>query len=368
MCGAVFALLAEAAALLFAGGPGAFLDVVHHPEHALTVWDRYDTVWYLNIARDGYAAHTHDPSEAAAFADATAFPPLFPLTIRVTAGLLRIPLLPAALLISFVSLVPALAVFHRLAVHDGGERSARRAFVLLLTAPAAFFLLAPYGAGLLLLLVAGALLAARGGRWMLAGVLAALCLLCKVYEGVVALALMVEYMEQRGWTWRSVVRGALRTLAPCAVALAGWSLYLAATLGDPLRFLHAQAMWDRTLSPPWVAFTWGVQQVTRAWGVDAIALVRLLEVCSLVLLLLLSVHALRRRRRSDAALLGLTFLSVALTGRTDATHRFLVATPPVFTSLAQVLRRRAVLAGVALASVLLGLFLLGRFVTGAWAG
>jgi hypothetical protein len=301
------------------------------------------------------------------FGDATAFPPLHPLAIRGLAVALHIPLLAAAMLLSALALVPALAVFHRLATGDAGASRGRVALLLLVTTPAAFFLVAPYGAGLLLLLVAGALLAARRGRWAVAGVLGALCLLDKLYAGLVVAAILVDYMQARGWSLRAVRADVVWIIAPPVVGLAAWSGYLWASFGDPLRFLHAEAAWDRHLSAPWTTIAHGVEQVTRLWGSNSIALVRLLEVAAIVLLLGLTVVAWRRMRRSDAVFLGLSFLAVSSSGIVDSAHRYLLAIAPVYVALAVVLGRRGRVVAVAV-SVALSAFLLQRFVTGAWAG
>jgi hypothetical protein len=359
----LLAVAAELAALLFAGQLGA---VLAHPETAVTVWGHYDALWYVRIAADGYPAHAHDPSEVGSFADATAFPPLFPLAIRATATALHLPLLTAALLTSLLALVPALAIFHRLVAHDQGEKRATTALIMLATTPAAFFLVAPYGAGVLLALMAGAMLAARHQRWAVAGMLAGLCVSSKVFAGVVVAAILVEYMQARNWRWHSVRADVLWLVAPASAALTAWALYLWKTFGDPLRFLHAEAAWSRHLVAPWTTIANGIEQVGNLWGHNSIALVRLLEIASILAVLALTVYAAKRMRRSDAVLAGLSFLAISTSGIVDSTHRYLLAVPPLFVAMAM-MGRRARLVTVAM-SLVLGAFLLQRFVTGAWAG
>ncbi|HXA27486.1 MAG TPA: glycosyltransferase family 39 protein [Candidatus Angelobacter sp.] len=367
LAAAVLAVVAEVAALLFAGGLSALTNVLAHPETVLTVWRHYDAVWYLNIAADGYPAHAHDPSEAGSFGDATAFPPLHPLAIRGLAMALHIPILAAAMLLSALALPLALAVFHRLATTDAGQRRARFALLLLVTTPAAFFLVAPYGAGMLLALVAGALLAARRQNWAVAGILGALCMLDKLYAGLVVAAIFVEYMQAHDWKRSKVRADAAWIVAPSIAGLAAWSGYLWATFGDPLRFLHAEAAWDRHLTAPWTTIAHGVDQVTRYWGSNSIALVRLLEVVAILGLLGLTVFAWRRMRRSDAVFMGLSLLAISSSGIVDSAHRYLLAIAPVYVAMAMLLGRRGRLITVAV-SLALSAFLLQRFVTGAWAG
>lgn len=356
---------AEALALVDAGG--GLGNLVAHPETLLTVWKRYDAIWYLRIASDGYPAHVHDPSERGSFGDATAFPPLFPLAIRGLGVALHIPLLAAALLISLLTLVPALALFHRLAVHDAGAVRGRAALVLMATAPAAFFLVAPYGMGLLLMLVAGALLAARLRHWALAGACAGLAAVCKIYAGAVVAAVLVEYMQAHEWSFRRMRADVLWTFMPAVLTVGAWALYLKLTFGDPLRFLHAETAWDRHVVPPWTTLWNGLHQAATLWGHNSIALVRLLEVASMLLLLGVALDAARRMRRSDAVLAALAFIAISTSGIVDSAHRYLIIVTPVYVSLAMLLGRRARFA-VVVVSLALGVFLLGRFVTGAWAG
>jgi hypothetical protein len=153
---------------------------------------------------------------------------------------------------------------------------------------------------------------------------------------------------------------------PAAVALAGWAAYLWATFGDPLRFIHAEAAWNRHLVAPWTTIASGIEQVTRLWGSNSIALVRLLEVASILALLAVTVYAARRMRRSDAVLLGLSFLAITTSGLVDSAHRYLLAVPPLFVAMSM-LQRRARVVTVAV-SLVLSAFLLHRFVTGGWAG
>lgn len=361
---AVLVVCAEVIAVLYAGGPGT---VVAHPETLLTVWRRYDAVWYLRIASDGYPAHVHDPSERGSFGDATAFPPLFPLAIRGLATVLHLPLLAAALLVSLLTLVPALALFHRLASLDAGRHRGRLALLLLATTPAAFFLVAPYGMGLLLMLVAGALLAARLRHWAIAGVCAGLAAVCKIYAGAVVAAVLVEYMQAHDWSFRRVRADVAWTFMPALLTVGAWAAYLKITFDDPLRFLHAETAWDRHVVAPWTTLWNGLHQVFTLWGHNSIALVRLLEVVSMLLLLGVALDAARRMRRSDAVLAALAFIAISTSGIVDSAHRYLIIVTPVYVSLAMILGRRARLAVVAV-SLVLGVFLLGRFVTGAWAG
>lgn len=120
---------------------------------------RWDAGWFLAIARDGYG----DSPQKAAF---------FPLYPALVAGLGAVvgSLNAAGLLVSCVSLLIALFLLHRLAALDVGEPAATRSVLLVAFFPTAFFLSAIYSEALFLALSVGAVLAARQGRWPVAGV------------------------------------------------------------------------------------------------------------------------------------------------------------------------------------------------------
>src|SRR4051794_10872666 len=135
---------------------GAFGDALVAPAA------RWDSVWYLNIAQDGYGAHGR-----------SAFFPLYPLLVRAGAWITGSPVVAGAL-ISTACLVVALAVVHELTRLELGSHAALWTVVALAFSPVSFFFSAVYSESLFLALSAGTLLAARRGRWWWAGALGAL--------------------------------------------------------------------------------------------------------------------------------------------------------------------------------------------------
>ncbi len=123
---------------------------------------RWDAVWFLRIAHDGYRL----PAE-------TRFFPLYPLLIRVGSWVTG-SMVIAGLLISLVSLFVALELIRRLTELEFGAAPARATIWLIAFGPMALFLSAVYSESLFLALSAGTFYAARRGRWAWAGVLGGL--------------------------------------------------------------------------------------------------------------------------------------------------------------------------------------------------
>lgn len=115
---------------------------------------RWDAVWYLQIAHDGYGDGSH-----------AAFFPLYPLLAQGVVG---------GLVVSWLAGVAGLALVHRLAALELGERAAQGAVWLLACFPGALYLSAVYSESLFLALSAGSVYAARTGRWRWAGALGGL--------------------------------------------------------------------------------------------------------------------------------------------------------------------------------------------------
>lgn len=203
------------------------------------VWERSDALWYLFLAQDGYQAS----------GGSTAFMPLYPFLVLIL-SLTGLPPLVAALLVSNVALVCALAGVYRLAELDFGAPAARRAVWYQALFPASFFLLAPYTESLYLALAVHALLKAREGRWREAAVLAALLTATRTVGILMLLALLAERPPWRKAGWLLLV--------PLGLGVTSLLQYQAT--GDPLAFLHSQGGWQRQAEWPWMTLAQGLQQ------------------------------------------------------------------------------------------------------------
>jgi hypothetical protein len=264
------------------------------------VWVRWDSVWFLRIAENGYSA-----AEEAA----TAFYPLYPLLLGLLGRVLLGHYVLAGVLISLAATLGAFVLLDRLAEEKLGADGARRAVLYLAVFPFAVFLGAVYSEALFLFLALAAFVLAERRRFLGAAVAAGLAWLTRPL-GVALLPALVLI------AWRSTDRrGALVRLAAAPALFAIYPLYLWWKLGDPFAFLRAQETWGRQLS--WagpLGGLWdglragwaGIRQLasgsdtTRHWSAvqdadpDRVAAVNLEQLAFLALFFALTVVAWRR--------------------------------------------------------------------------
>lgn len=189
---------------------------------------RWDAIWYLAIARDGY-----DDGPRAAFF------PLYPLALRALGGSA-----PVAIAISTACFFVALAALHELTVLELGGEAARWTVLTLAFSPMAFFFSAAYAESLLLALTVGAVLAARRDRWAWAGVLGGLAAATRSTGALIVLALLALW-------WGGGRRpGQLAWVALVPVGLAAFPIGLALAGGDWHAPFDAQRAWMREWAGP----------------------------------------------------------------------------------------------------------------------
>lgn len=225
---------------------GAFGDLLVGPAA------RWDSVWYLNIANDGYGGS----------GNRAAFFPLYPLLVKVLGTLCGSPLI-AAIAISLGAFLAALTALHRLAVIEVGEEAARWAVLALALFPGSLWFSAAYSESLFLTVSVGAVLAARQGRWAWAGALGALGAATRS----AGLLLMVPLVLLWWDAYRSSVPRARRRdvawVAIVPLGLAAYCGYLAAT-GEPADApFSSQDTWHRAMKGPWTGVADGA---TAAWA------------------------------------------------------------------------------------------------------
>lgn len=336
---------------------------------AYQLWHQWDTVWYVIIADWGY---TYDERS-------TAFFPLYPLLVRGVGTVLPIGTFEAALLVSVLSCLAALIVVHRLATEVLGPATARRATFYLLAFPTGFYLAAAYNESLFIALAAASLYCMKRGSWWWAGLWGAYASATRLAGVLLAVAFVVEYLRQKGFSPRRIRWDALAVgLVPLGILLYAW--YCARTYGDPLHFLEAQRHWFRDgYQFPWVT-VWEVGQLIRDYppllNPDTVRnVINLTTALGVLAVLVLALVGPWRLGREHAYLVLFAAMVIMLPLVSPIRHlwplsstwRFALECLPVFFVLAKLGRdhrfdRIYLAAALALQGIMVVAFVQGRFV------
>lgn len=302
----------------------------------LDVWGRYDSTWYLDLARNGY----QPPADLLHQQSNLAFFPLFSWLVRAGAALLPAAARASetgsylvALALANACALAGLALVY-LVVRDGfgDARLARRTVLYLLLFPAGFFLSCAYTESLYLALAAATFFFAQRERWGAAAATGFLLGLTRSTGVLLAPALVLLYLSQRGWSLRRVRWDAL-AVAAAPAGLAAHAAHLALLTGDPLALFHAQVGWRRTLATPWR---------TLLHPIAFHAKMGHLERGAAVLFLALGLALLAMRRWALAAFALLSLAPVLSSGTLMSTTRFAAVIFPAFVPLARAGEREAV--------------------------
>lgn len=209
----------------------------------LAFWNRWDAIHYVSLAENGYQA-TGDSRFLIIFY------PLLPWLIRIAALIFGNYVISALFVVAVASIAAGL-LLKQLVKLDFSNEVADRAvwFMFIFPGSAAFHL--PFTESILLVLAIGSFLAARTGRWPMAGLLGALACLSRINGLVLIPALAVEAGHQfwmtRRWRWQWLWIGFI------GLGIVGYLLLNYKVHGNPFMFMtYRRQHWFQVLSWPWV--------------------------------------------------------------------------------------------------------------------
>ncbi len=220
----------------------------------LSFWAKWDSQWYVEIARDGYWYQPLQQSNVAFF-------PLYPLYMRLVARFVGDNLILSGFLVSNAALLFALVYLYRLTVLELGDRpSAQRAVFYAAFFPTAFFFNAVYTESLFFLLTIATMYHARRQQWLAATIFGLLAAATRNLGVLMWAMVMWEWLRHNGWritqayrlsAWRSLWSGLRRhwfellIIAAIPLGLLLYMAFLSTNFGRPFAFVEVQAAWNR---------------------------------------------------------------------------------------------------------------------------
>lgn len=293
----------------------------------LGVWERFDTLWYVHIARFGY-----DRPEGVVFF------PLYPLLMALS----HLPPLFAGLLISTVASFFFAYGLLKLAALDNPPEVGRRALLLYFVWPAGFILFAAYPESLLLCFVVWAIYFARVGNAFGCAAATLLAGATKSMGAVVFVPIAFLAIRQRMWK-----------LFPAALAAAvvpvAMTLWLQTSIHMNAQQVYA-AYWGTKVGPPWQTLWAALIVPTPFGGLNTMAL------CLVLLFAFLG--------RVEYSLFASAVLWVVLSKQTlpllESTSRYVMLIFPAFLNAARLLSSRRLVC-FALTSAIIAFIVFERF-------
>jgi hypothetical protein len=317
-----------------------------HPSPAVDLFQRWDSYWFLNIARHGYRYRgvQEQVDEVAVSEEETNITPLplYPLLMRAGARLAGDASL-AGLLIALLCYGAAVVLLYRRVAATDDDGTARRAVLYLSLYPTGFIYNSIYSESLFLLLALLCLRAAEQGRAVRAGLSGAAASLTRLSGGALAFCVFVELALGAGRERRR--RGVALGIAAAALVSAGWLgyfAYLRRLTGRFWIYFDAQQGWHKELVLPWTALR---HAILGEGPPDQ----DLLNIAVVALFLPLCVLAVRRLPWGQALYLWLGVLVPLCSSYLLGLPRYVMVLFPAFVLLAR--RGRALGAHVAILGV-----------------
>ncbi|MBP7142227.1 MAG: hypothetical protein KBA71_10000 [Opitutaceae bacterium] len=290
---------------------------------------RWDSNWYLELARHGYEFFPDGQSSVVFF-------PLYPLLMHLgSMGFMS--LAHGGILVSNVCTFAAALLIWRLARMDCSERASDLAVRFFLFGPVSFFFSTVYSEGAFILFVAASLYGARTRRWWLAGLAGYAAALTRSVGLLLVVPLAVEFLVQERREFSLGKPGNWIRLACVGMPAAGtltYMAYMALKFGDPLIYRRAEIHWGRQLMPFWETFAHpnvlSLPPVYLVWFCGAL----------LVALILLGV-GFRLKMRPAYLVMCIAYIGLyTSTGLLEAMPRYLSVIVPFYLMLAAWVDRR----------------------------
>lgn len=218
------------------------------------IWAKWDSVWYLRIANQGYSAGDNS----------TAFFPLYPMLVSAIKPLFLGNGVLAGIFLSLVCCLAAFYLLYRLVEIDFSGPVARRSVLYLAIFPTSFFFQSIYSESLFLALTIACLYMGRQREYMVAGLLGTMATLTRSAGLLLMLPLLIMYFEERDWDWRRAGWDILYVLL-VPLGLLVWMIFLYLSFGDPWLFSKAQSNWLREFAWPLGPVEGLRQGITAAW-------------------------------------------------------------------------------------------------------
>lgn len=282
-----------------------------------------DSLWYINIARDGYERQPFDVRTEHTWA----FFPLYPLLLNLAARVTGEFALTGSVLSNLFFFLALLMVYKTARAFEFDEAAADRTVFYLAAFPVSYFFSLPLTESLFLLLTASSFYAARRNHWWLAGAFGALASSTRLAGIFLFPALLIVFWQQREKRLR--VESLALFLIP--LGLFSFMLYLGHITGNAFAFFEVQAAWGHHAGfflRPLFRYLRNAQEISAGWDF------RLLNFAAGVLALACGLFLLKKRAWSLALYALLSVIAPLSAMALQSMARYVMVAFPIFFVLA----------------------------------
>lgn len=330
------------------------------PSSLLTLWNRWDTAHYLDIAQRGYSNTTAGERYLR-----IVFLPFYPLLIRLFAFVFRNYML-SALIVSNLAYASAAFYLYKLVLLDYPEETALRAVFYFSIFPTAYFLHAGYTESIFLALTIASFYYGRKGRWWLSSLIGMPASLTRITGIILLPALILEYLFQKGFNIKNIKKDIL-WLALISFGFLSYLIVNYFVFGDPFKFLEIQREhWAKILDFPRKGFlvAWGgiwwrspAESVLVGWA----------EVIFGIFGFFLTIWVSVRLRVSYGIYMFTTWLIVTSTSYWLSIPRYTLSMFPLFIALSLFGKHKEINYLITFISIIFLALFLTLFIQGRWA-
>jgi Gpi18-like mannosyltransferase len=230
----------------------------------ISLHSRWDSIWYLDIAKNGYYLKEIDGLANIVFL------PVYPLLIAIGGFILLGHFILAGWILSLVFLFLALLYLYKLTKEFHPTIDPYLPPMLLLVFPTAFFFNAVYTESLFLFLSIAAIYYTKKSKGFMGGVFGFLGSLTRVTGVLLVLPLLIEYIRQRKQLKTPFISWKLLPAISPVFGLALFFLYHAIAFQDPFLFFRVQAVWGRTFALNYNHFQFATHPSLANFSLDAL--------------------------------------------------------------------------------------------------
>ena len=209
-------------------------------------WERWDALWYMQIATRGYA----DLIVGSTDQQVSNFFPAFPLLTRTLQTMSGFPMALSGIMVSLMMFFLSLVLLYQWAQHETNSESiATKTLWLFALFPGAIFFHAPYTEATFVAMTIAMFWSTQRQYWILAGLFTGIGCITRL-NGLTLLVpffiLILQYIrsqraQQFSIQWLKICLGLIIPLLFLLSLMGFWYF----RTGDPLQFLHTQSHWGR---------------------------------------------------------------------------------------------------------------------------